>query len=147
MAQGQTHGVSASTRLLGDTRVEDVMNRGVLSCPLETSLSTVAEMMATHKVHCIVGFGDVTEDDTQIWGVVSDLDLIKVAAREGLEGKTAGGAASTEIVTIAPHHSLREAARLMNEHRVTHLIVIEEHADRPVGVLSTLDLARTLARA
>jgi CBS domain-containing protein len=117
----------------------------VLSCPLETSLATVAEMMARHRVHCIVGFGDVTEDDTRIWGVVSDLDLVGIAAHDGLEGRTAGGAASTEVVTIAPAESLRKAAQLMSDHQVTHLLVVEEHADRPVGIVSTLDVARTLA--
>ena len=136
---------SASIRLLEGTSVEDTMSRGVLSCPLETPLRTVAEMMATHRVHCIVGFGDVTEDDTQIWGLISDLDLIKVAAYEGLEGREAGGATSAEVVTISPRDSLLKAAQLMSGHHITHLLVLDEGADRPVGVLSTLDLARVLA--
>ncbi len=136
---------SASIRLLENTSVEDMMSRGVFSCPLETPLRTVAEMMAAHRVHCIVGFGDVTEDDTQIWGLISDLDLINVAAYEGLEGRAAGGVASTEVVTIFPGDSLLKAARLMSDHRITHLLVLDEGADRPVGVLSTLDLARALA--
>jgi CBS domain-containing protein len=145
MPNKNVESVPASIHRLANTRVEDLMTRGVLSCPFETSLETIAEMMANHRVHCIVGFGDVTEDDTLIWGVVSDLDLIQIAAHEGLEGRTAGGAASTEVVTIAPQDSLCKAAQLMSDHQVAHVLVVDEHADRPVGILSTLDLARALA--
>jgi CBS domain-containing protein len=33
----------------------------------------------------------------------------------------------------------------MVEHEVSHLIVVEPRSARPVGVLSTLDIARALA--
>ena len=38
---------------LESVKVADVMHRGVVTCPLETPLRTVARMMATHKVHYI----------------------------------------------------------------------------------------------
>jgi CBS domain-containing protein len=40
---------------------------------------------------------------------------------------------------------LREAAELMLTHRVTHLVVVDPGALRPVGILSSLDLAGVLA--
>jgi CBS domain-containing protein len=134
-----------SAHTLNAVPVEDAMSRGVLSCSLETSLTTVAEMMAAHRVHCIVGFGDVTEDDTRLWGLVSDLDLVAVAAAEGLEGRTAGGCAATEVVMVGPRESLRRAVQLMSEHRVSHLLVADPDSDRPIGVISTLDVAAALA--
>lgn len=145
MSSKNAQRIPRSIALLEDTSVEDVMTRGVVSCPLETPLETVAEMMASHRVHCVVGLGDVTEGDTALWGVISDLDLIEVGAHEGLEGRTAGGAASSEVVTIGPEQSLRKAAQLMSAHEVAHLLVVEEDAARPVGIVSTLDVARTLA--
>jgi CBS domain-containing protein len=33
----------------------------------------------------------------------------------------------------------------MVEHEVTHVVVVEPRSARPVGVLSTLDIARALA--
>ena len=33
----------------------------------------------------------------------------------------------------------------MVEHEISHLIVVEPHTARPIGVLSTLDVARALA--
>jgi CBS domain-containing protein len=134
-----------SNSSLADTYVEDVMSHGVLSCALETPLSAVAEMMAKHRVHCIVGFGDVTEDDTRLWGLISDLDLVAVAAAEDLDGRTAGGSAATEVVTVGPHESLRRAAQLMSEHGVAHLLVADPDSDKPLGVISTLDVVAALA--
>lgn len=135
----------SSVLVLDGVPVKDAMSRGVLSCSLETSLTTVAEMMAAHRVHCVVGFGDITEDDTRLWGVVSDLDLVAAAAASSLEGRTAGGCATTEVVTVAPHERLRRAAQLMSEHRVSHLLVADPDSDRPIGVISTLDIADALA--
>ena len=139
--------VPRSVSALENLRVEDVMSRGVLRCPLETPLTEVARMMATNRVHCIVGFGDITEDDTRLWGVVSDLDLVGLAATVGLEGRTAGASAATELVTVAPDESVLRAAQLMREHRVAHLVVADPHSDRPVGVVSTLDVAGVVGGA
>jgi CBS domain-containing protein len=137
--------VTPSVSSLEETRVGEVMSRGFLGCPFETPLVAVAEMMAKHRVHCVVGFGDVTEDDTRLWGLISDLDLVAVAAAHGLEGRTAGGCAATEVVTIRPQESLRRAAQLMSEHGISHVLVTDPESDRPLGVVSTLDVARVLA--
>ena len=40
---------------------------------------------------------------------------------------------------------LRQAAELMVSHNATHVIVIDPRVQRPAGVLSTLDIAGTLA--
>ena len=74
--------------------------------------------------------------------MVSDTDLLR-AARNGIEGLTAGEIAATEPVTVEPSLALSEAVRLMDEHNTTHLIVADR--GRPIGILSTLDLAGVLA--
>ncbi len=48
-------------------------------------------------------------------------------------------------VTIAPSESLDVAAQLMARTGVAHLVVVDPVERRPVGVLSTLDLAGALA--
>lgn len=47
---------------------------------------------------------------------------------------------------VTPNDSLSDADGLMRENQATHLIVVEPRTRRPVGVLSTLDLMRALAR-
>ncbi len=117
--------------------VSDVMTPGVISCAPETPLRTVARMMASYRVHAIVVFD---EDD---WRIVSDLDL--VASASAADDRTAGAVSASPLVTVTPDETLERAAQLMAEHETTHLVVRATGAHRPLGVISTLDVARALA--
>jgi CBS domain-containing protein len=125
----------------------DAMHAGVLSCPPETPLRDVARMMARYAIHAVAVYTEESEADEAIglWGIVADEDLVRAAAEGDLESHTAGGTARTPLVMIYPHESLQRAAELMREHRVTHLLVVSSESERPLGVISTLDLARAVA--
>jgi CBS domain-containing protein len=125
--------------------VADVMRPGVMSCPPDASLLTVAETMATHHVHCVVVAGVTTDDagtDHLVWGLVSDMDVVR-AAEVGIEGRTASDAARTEIVTVEPATPLVDAAVLMARHATSHLVVVDQ--GKAAGVISSLDIAGALA--
>jgi CBS domain-containing protein len=127
--------------------VGEAMSRGVISCPPETPLRVVARMMATHGVHAIFVFEytDEDEDDAQhLWAVVSDLDLV-AAARLDLDTLTAGATAVTPLVSVAADSSIGEAGGLMAQYGIAHLAVTEPGSRRPIGVISTLDIARAIA--
>ncbi|HEX3291873.1 MAG TPA: CBS domain-containing protein [Gaiella sp.] len=127
---------------LNGTPVREAMHEGVLSCTTATPLSTVAELMASNDVHCVV----VTDErDASVWGVISDLDLVAAAGVRDLDAQSAGGSAATPALAIAPDDTLRRAAQMMTEHAAAHLLVVDEESGAPVGVLSTLDIARLLA--
>jgi CBS domain-containing protein len=117
--------------------VADVMRHGVISCEPESSVRDVARIMSSYHIHAVVvGLGD------DVWGVLTARDLLAIAGtpRERLN---AGEVAATEFVTVTPGTTLEEAARLMREHEVDHVVVTE--SGRPAGVLSTLDVAGALA--
>ncbi len=125
--------------------VADVMRAGVMGCPPDVPAAMVARMMATHHIHAVIVEGihsDPANGEHLEWGIVSDLDLIR-AARAGMETLTAGDLAAGDPVCVEASLPLVEAARLMDEHRTAHLIVSD--GTRPVGVVSTLDLAGVLA--
>ena len=129
---------------LDSVSVLEAMHAGVVTCSPATPLELVARMLATHRIHCVVVWGDDEADAEGVWSVVSDLDLIDVAATEDVAACTAGGSARTLAVVISPSASLRRAAQLMREHSTAHLVVVEPQRERPVGVLSTLDVAAFL---
>jgi CBS domain-containing protein len=132
--------------VLDQTTVADVMHHGVLTCGLYAPLIQVARMMAEENVHCVVVWNEPPEvTDTPLWGVVSDLDLVSVAASENLGDRTAGGSANTPVLMISTHEPLRRAAQIMAEHAVSHLVAVDPLTTKPVGVLSTLDIARALS--
>jgi CBS domain-containing protein len=126
--------------------VGDAMSNGVISCTPETPLRIVARMMATFGVHAIFVFEHADEDDEapQLWGVVSDLDLV-AATQLDLDTLTAGGTAVTPLVNVTPDRSIGEAGSLMAQYGVAHLAVTELGSRRPIGVISTLDIARAVA--
>ena len=132
-------------RAIEDVSVDQVMHAGFVGCPLETPLTEVARLMAEHRVHCIVGFGDLAEDDTCLWGVVSDLDLVSALASGASGATSAGEIATTEVATVRPHDSLSHAAQIMSNHEITHVLVLAHRSDKPVGVVSTLDIAAYIA--
>ncbi len=129
---------------LDQLMVADAMHPGVVTCPLETPLRDVAWMMGVHRIHAVVVFGEPGEDGPELWGVVSDLDLVQAAAAGDFEARTAGGIAVTPLLMVESVDTLTHAAQLMSEHQVAHLIVVEPTSGRPIGMLSTLDLARKL---
>jgi CBS domain-containing protein len=126
--------------------VADAMSRGVISVPPETPLRTVARMMATFRVHAIFVFEHTDEDDEapRLWAVVSDLDLV-AATQLDLDRQTAGATAVTPLVTVSSNRPMAEAASLMAQHGVAHLAVTDPGSRRPIGVISTLDIAQAVA--
>ena len=132
---------------LGGLRVIDAMHPGLISCPLDTPLRTVARMMATYRVHAILvtAHGEEELSGGGLWGIVSDTDLLRAAESADLDEQPAREIATTPVYTVATSDELERAAQLMVEHEVSHLIVIERRSTRPIGVISTLDIARALA--
>lgn len=129
-----------------DLRVADVMHHGLVRCTPETSLRAVAALMHDERVHCVVVIEEPS-DARSLWGVVFDLDLIAAATVRSLDEQRAGGTAMKPAVTITPDRSLARAVEQMTKHGVSHLVVVDPVNDRPLGVVSTLDVASALAAA
>jgi CBS domain-containing protein len=127
-------------------KVADVMHPGVVSCPADASLQAVAALMSMHAIHSVFVFDSkLRQDEADAFlGIVSDLDLV-AAAGAGLETRTAGESAVTPILTVTTNEALERAADLMVENSLSHLCVVEPFTRRPVGVLSTIDIARVIA--
>ena len=141
---------SRTSRLIGPAfehaTVADAMRTGIISCQANTSLRAIAELMASYHVHAVVvetagvESGGASGQDLGM----CDVELARAAARGELEA-TAGELAGSGATFIGPAEPLRRAAELMSEHRVSHLIVSLAPTARPVGIISTLDLAVALA--
>jgi CBS domain-containing protein len=117
----------------------------MISCPPATSLRTVARMMAAYRVHAILVHSDAGSPEGESWGVVTDTDLVRVARDVDLDEVTAERIAASPVLVVTTVDPLERAIQLMVEHEVSHLIAVEQHSARPLGVVSTLDVARTVA--
>lgn len=136
---------AATPLTLATARVADSMTRGVICCRPDTPLREVAALMAREHVHAVYVFvPGPAGGEPELWGVVSDLDLV-AAARGDIDVLTAHDAAIEPLVQVEPDDGLDRAAQLLSEHGVSHLAVIDPYSRQPVGVLSTLDVARFVA--
>jgi CBS domain-containing protein len=130
---------------LDNATVADAMHPGILACEPDTSLSEVAQIMATHHIHCVAVIGISHEEpECGVWGVISDLDLVRAGIRDG-DATTARALAEQPVVAVEPTVPLREAGELMLAHHVSHLVVIQAGTGRPIGILSTADVAGVIA--
>jgi CBS domain-containing protein len=144
MSDTAIHQGSYLSPSLEHATVADAMHPGIFSCEPDASLTEVARTMATRHVHCLAVVGiSHQQPECGMWGIVSDADVIRAAAREGGEG-TAGSLAKQPVVSVTPAMALRAASELMVSQEVSHLVVIDEGSQNPIGILSTLDIAGVL---
>jgi CBS domain-containing protein len=118
--------------------VTEAMHRGVVSCRADASLATVARLLAGHRIHAVI-----VEQEAGEWGMVSDLDLVGAVVNGSFADASAGQIATTATVHVRPSDSVGRAAQLMREYDTHHVLVVE--SGRPVGIVSTLDVADVLA--
>ncbi|MBI4577182.1 MAG: KpsF/GutQ family sugar-phosphate isomerase [Planctomycetes bacterium] len=121
-------------------------------------LMTVGEVMRTGERNPVVRLGDtvkeallaitraragavsVVDGAGRLAGIFTDGDLRRLLAHEGsLEGRRVGESMTRSPKTIAPGRLLAEAQRVLHEHQIDELPVVDEQG-RPVGMLDVQDL-------
>ncbi len=72
--------------------------------------------------------------------IVTDRDMIAHVIAEGRDPRstTVDDIASQDLVTIGPEQDVNEARRLMDEHQLDRILVVED--DRLVGIISEADI-------
>jgi CBS domain-containing protein len=144
----QSHRGHHLTPPLAHATVDDAMHRGILSCQTDAPLTEVARIMVRNRVHCVAVMGLARDDSGEalVWGLITDLDLIRAAVR-GDADPVARDLARQPIISVKPDMGLRRAAELMLANRVSHVVVVDPDRLCPIGMLSSLDIARTQAWA
>lgn len=138
-------------------KISEVMTRDVRAVSPETPLKEVATLLSEKRISGV----PVVDGDERVVGIVAESDIVRqeqgaerergLLARvvEGppirLEARTAAEAMNAPAVTIGPDAEVAEAARLMTEHGVNRLPVVDEDG-RIAGIVTRADLVRAFAR-
>src|SRR5262249_45412332 len=128
--------------------VRDIMTTGVVTVRPVTPYREVAAMFRQHRVS---GF-PVTGDDGKVSGVVSETDLLALAAGQHRPAQRSGGQAtagdlmSHPAVTISPDDLVKTAAGMMHKHRIQRLPVVDP-GGRLVGIVSRSDVLSVFDRS
>jgi CBS domain-containing protein len=131
-----------SAPLLAGLTVRDAMQMGIFNCPPDTDLRALARMMVERSIHCVV-VREAEAGHRLSYGIVSDLDLMEGLQQPGRP--VAGEIAKTPVVTVQPRNTLETAARLMTGRGTSHLVVVSPETGFPVGIVSSLDVARLVS--
>lgn len=128
-------------RLLGhamkDRPVSTLTSKYVISVEPEVSLRAVVD----HFIEGGVSFVVVTAGGS-VAGVVSEHDVLR-AIHDGadIDEVSAADVMSIDLITAEPDVTIAEAARLMIDNRVRHLLVFGGHG----GVVSIRDVLEAIA--
>jgi arabinose-5-phosphate isomerase len=131
-------GGTLGRRLL--VHVADLMHAGdALPCVQpQTPLAAMLRVMSAKAL----GFAAVVDDDRRLLGVFTDGDLRRLIERGGdLRALRAGEVMRREPRTIAAGALAVDAAALMEQHRITAVLVTDDRG-RLVGAVNTNDLLR-----
>jgi CBS domain-containing protein len=134
---------TSSTQQLDGITARTVMRSPVAAVDPATGLADVAALMSTLHIHCVIvdGVARDARGEHLVWGVISDLDLVR-GALAGEGRGTAEQLAVTEPLCVDADDDLETVASILVAHACSHVMVVED--ERPVGVISTLDLAGVL---
>jgi len=117
--------------------VKDAMSSDVKTATPSLSLADAAKLMKQEDVGSVP-----VVDGERLIGMLTDRDIVVRGIADGSDphAVTAGDIASRDIVTIRPDDDLDEALRLMAQHQVRRLPVVDD--GHLVGVLAQADVAQ-----
>jgi CBS domain-containing protein len=118
--------------------IREIMTANPSTIEPDKSIADAARIMKQEDA----GVVPVTENG-RLTGMVTDRDIAIRVVAEGKDPQstTVREVASTDLVTVDPQQDLDEALRLMAQHQVRRLPVVEEDG-RLVGVVAQADVAR-----
>jgi CBS domain-containing protein len=114
-----------------------IMTRNVEVIRPDATLEEAAEKMKTRNVRALP-----VCDRKRVVGMITDRDITVRATAEGCDPKTAKvrEAMTPDIIYCFEHQDVHEAARIMEEHQIRRLVVV--NGDKQlVGIVSLCDLA------
>jgi len=157
-AQG-ADGDSPGHRRRWHRRVRDVMTTSVVTAERITTYKEIAGLLAEHKVSAL----PVLIMGRHVAGVVSEADLLMVEQKHTAQvgsgrpsvlhrpeakehwGRTAEDLMTSPAITIHPDVTIPAAARLMNQHHIKCLPVVDP-AGTLIGIVSRRDLLSVFLR-
>ncbi|MGP3975648.1 CBS domain-containing protein [Streptomyces sp. 8N114] len=117
-------------------QISEIMTADPITVTPQTDIGEIARLMRDED------FGEVlVSEQDHLRGVVTDRDLVirAMADDRDLHSTRAQDVCSSDVVTCAPDAGIDEAVRLMREHAVRRLPIVD--GDELVGTVTIGDIA------
>lgn len=117
------------------TAVKELMHTDLTQLDANASVLEAARCMRDADI------GDVLiTEKGKLRGIVTDRDLVvRCLAEQGNSDAKVGQLCSSELITVSPDDEIDKAVKLMSEHAIRRLPVVD--GGKPVGIVSLGDLA------
>ena len=118
-------------------QITSVMEHKVVTVSLNDTAETVERVMDTENLSCV----PVINKDGECFGVISAPDLVHFhQARKNPLAEKAWEMCTHQMIEVSADISIEDAARLMIDNEIHHLIVTDGHSIQ--GIVSSLDILR-----
>ena len=124
-----------------DTTIRSIMRIGIETIKDTDSAQQAAKKMKDKNVSSLV----VVDENGKAKGIISERDLVTKACTADVPINTIKNKEimSSPLIMIRSRASPSEAADMMLQHNVRHLLVVNnEGKDKPVGIVTPLDFTR-----
>jgi CBS domain-containing protein len=123
-------------------KVEQIMSRPVKTCSPDDSLDVAARLMWENDCGCI----PVVDNEGHCLAMITDRDVCMAAYTQGrtLGEMRVNAAMSGACHGIGPHDPVAAAERMMQEHQIRRLPVLQD--GQLVGIVSLSDITTEAAR-
>jgi len=129
-----------------------IMRRDVTCARRDLEAARLVDLMVNNRIGCV----PIVEEPGRPIGVVTKLDLVEHLLFEGpdapdgprardLTPPTAGELMMPIAITLGERATVAHAAALMATEDIHHIPVVDDHG-RVIGIVSTMDIVRWLAR-
>lgn len=126
-----------------DETVEEYTTTRMATMDRLASVLEVAKRMAEQQISSIA----IADSENRILGILTERDIVRAIARGvPADGITAGSLMSHPVVSVDRGTSVEDAARIMLQKSVRHLLVEDAVNGEIIGILSVTDLARYLKK-
>lgn len=117
------------------TQIRSVMTAAPIVLPASATMQEAARAMRDNEI------GDVlVSQDDNLCGLVTDRDLVVRGLAEGRTDATLDQVCTRQLIAVDPNAEVQDAARIMQEHAIRRLPVLED--GQPIGMVSLGDLAQ-----
>jgi len=120
-------------------KLRKVMVEKVKTARLDDTIENVAMLMNRYQIGCVI----IVDDDDKPLGIITERDMIKRVICKAIHPENARiiDVMSKPLVTASPDMRAGDAAKMMLEHNIKKMPVVDE--GRLVGLVTLTDLVRT----
>lgn len=120
--------------------ISELMSREIRVVDTEDTIDQVDALFTAHKLSSV----PVVDARGAVFGILSSGDLRQFhAAKKNPKAVRAWELCTYQPISVSPDTSVSEVARLMMQHRIHHVLVIESGTLQ--GIVSSLDFVRQYA--